>query len=88
MASKYGMSHVTVTSAVGVRDYYRLKHGYQLDDCGLMWKKLNNIKLHKMVPVSDTKFMIVFNKDSNEYFIPITIAITSLIVGYFIYRKY
>ena len=40
IAHSYGQTHVTVTSSVGVRDYYRLKHGYQLDPCGLMWKKI------------------------------------------------
>jgi len=35
-----GLEYVTVTSAVGVRDYYRKKHNYELDSCGLMWKKI------------------------------------------------
>ena len=90
MAYKYNMTHVTVTSAVGVRDYYRLKHGYQLDDCGLMWKKLDNIKLYKMVPISNTKHMIIFdeNKNLNKYLIPGSIVVVSLIIGYLFYRKY
>lgn len=55
MAYKFGMTHVTVTSAVGVRDYYRLKHGYQLDECGLMWKKLDKIKLRKLIKFENSK---------------------------------
>jgi hypothetical protein len=41
IALSYKMDYVTVTSSVGVRDYYRKKHGYELDSCGLMWKKLS-----------------------------------------------
>jgi ELP3 family radical SAM enzyme/protein acetyltransferase len=60
IAYKYGMTHVTVTSAVGVRDYYRLKHGYQLSDCGLMYKELGQIKFNKkLVKVNDTKFLVI-----------------------------
>ena len=63
IAYKFGMTHVTVTSAVGVRDYYKLKHGYELDECGLMWKKLDKIKLRKLVKFnnSKTKYEILMN---------------------------
>lgn len=60
IAAIYGMDYVTVTSAVGVRDYYKNKHGYQLDDCGLMIKKVtkNSFSLlpHQMstIPLTQT----------------------------------
>jgi ELP3 family radical SAM enzyme/protein acetyltransferase len=69
LAYKFDMTHVTVTSAVGVRDYYRLKHDYQLDSCGLMWKKLDSkkfININKLIPISDTKFLIDFINPTNN----------------------
>ena len=45
-----GYSFATVTSAVGVREYYE-KKGYQLDECGLMWKNLE-----KKTPAPDYLF--------------------------------
>lgn len=56
MAYKYGMTHVTVTSAVGVRDYYRLKHGYEVDECGLMYKKLEPVEFRNLIRINETKF--------------------------------
>ena len=44
MISREGIEYSTVTSAVGVRDYYRKKHHYELDPCGLMWKRLEDNK--------------------------------------------
>jgi elongator complex protein 3 len=40
IAMQYGRTHITVTSAVGVRNYYKNKHNYMLHPCGLMWKPL------------------------------------------------
>jgi elongator complex protein 3 len=40
IAMQYGRTHITVTSAVGVRNYYKNKHNYMLHPCGLMWKSL------------------------------------------------
>jgi elongator complex protein 3 len=95
MAFSYGMTHVTVTSAVGVRDYYRLKHGYQLDNCGLMWKKLDdNIKLRKLVRVSKksgTKYEILMNeyqKKDNKIFKICLISGVLSIFGVSIYVYY
>ena len=75
------MTHVTVTSAVGVRNYYKKKHNYQLDNCGLMWKKLNekefiNFKLKK---ISSTKFEIYYDIKKN-YIYEITICIVIFII--------
>jgi elongator complex protein 3 len=92
MAYKFNMTHVTVTSAVGVRDYYRLKHGYILDDCGLMWKKLNDTKLFKLVEIinNDTKYEIVFENYKNnniiKYIIPTTIFVSLTFITFSFYR--
>jgi len=40
IAMQYGKTHITVTSAVGVRNYYKNKHNYTLHRSGLMWKQL------------------------------------------------
>lgn len=45
IAMKDGRTHVTVTSAVGVRNYYKNKHNYMLHPCGLMWKPLPMMQL-------------------------------------------
>lgn len=45
IAMKDGRTHITVTSAVGVRNYYKYKHNYILHPCGLMWKLLQPIIL-------------------------------------------
>jgi elongator complex protein 3 len=98
MAYKFGMTHVTVTSAVGVRDYYRLKHGYELDECGLMWKKLDKIKLRKLVKFnnSKTKYEILMdsyieennnnnNNNNNKimkYIIPTSIITSVILISY------
>jgi len=92
MAYKFNMTHVTVTSAVGVRDYYRLKHGYILDDCGLMWKKLNDTKLFKLVEIinNHTKYEIVFENYKNnniiKYIIPTTIFVSLTFITFSFYR--
>lgn len=91
MAYKFGMTHVTVTSAVGVRDYYRLKHGYQLDECGLMWKKLDKIKLRKLIKFENSKskheiLMNLYEENINniimKYVIPTSIIISLTFIGY------
>jgi len=40
IAMQNGKTHITVTSAVGVRNYYKNKHNYTLHRSGLMWKQL------------------------------------------------
>jgi elongator complex protein 3 len=95
IAYKFGMTHVTVTSAVGVRDYYKLKHGYQLDECGLMWKKLDKIKLRKLIKFenSKSKYEILMNlleENKNniimKYVIPTSIIISLTFIGYTLSR--
>jgi pyruvate/2-oxoglutarate dehydrogenase complex dihydrolipoamide acyltransferase (E2) component len=71
MATRYSMTHVTVTSAVGVRDYYRKKHNFQLDESSnLMYKELvssnsnkeikQNMQI-KLIRITDTKFEVIPN---------------------------
>ena len=38
IAREKGYEYITVTASVGTRGYYEKKHGYILDECGLMWK--------------------------------------------------
>jgi histone acetyltransferase (RNA polymerase elongator complex component) len=74
-AHRFGMSYVTVTSAVGVRQYYMKKHNYILDNnSNLMYKKLNIKKYGKIIgldnsnqiiytfpkPFNHIKFLIIF----------------------------
>jgi histone acetyltransferase (RNA polymerase elongator complex component) len=82
MATKYGMTHMTVTSAVGVRDYYRKKHGFQLDDSGLMFKELKPIKsnkLSKLIRITDTKFQVI-PKTTNWMKIIILIILSLIVI--------
>ena len=58
MALQFGMDHVTVTSAVGVRSYYENKHGYILDESNLMHKELHKNHRGKLT---------LFNEKLNKY---------------------
>jgi elongator complex protein 3 len=67
IAYKYDMTHVTVTSAVGVRDYYRLKHGYKIDECGLMYKKLEPMEFRNLIRINETKFEVEYIQPVNNF---------------------
>jgi elongator complex protein 3 len=80
IAHRHNMTHVTVTSAVGVRDYYRKKHDYELDDCGLMWKKIDTLQLtnFKLKQITDTKFEVDNNINNKYYYRKIIICFLAL----------
>jgi len=87
MAYYNGMTHVTVTSAVGVRDYYRLKHGYELDDCGLMWKKLVNTKKINLKKINENEFIVDENKSDLTKYLSTGATILSISAIVFIIYK-
>ena len=73
IAMQYGRTHITVTSAVGVRNYYKNKHNYTLHPCGLMWKPL---------PLSQKRPVEIY-LDITLFIIIITIIIYHLICYFF-----
>jgi ELP3 family radical SAM enzyme/protein acetyltransferase len=65
LAYRFEMTHVTVTSAVGVRQYYMKKHNYMLDNSNLMYKKLNIKKYGKLTVLRPGHMIYNFTKPFN-----------------------
>lgn len=92
MAFRYGMTHVTVTSSVGTRNYYKDKHNYTYNsESSLMWKKLPEripnmfrlIRTHECT--QDTKFQITYEKEKNNNYWYLFAIIILLIIFFLFY---